>query len=215
MTKLTHRSMFLMLAAFSITQAQARLEVCNQSDLVLMIAVGYDTSKQRTVSEGWWKLYPGYCAVPVDVAFLKGNYYVHAESNSRSTMPGDEFNWGEERSLCVKMEDFRLPDSSQCRSGTAATRFDRVIKNWRNSNTVDIYHPERRYQNIHRTKIAGVQRLLSVLGYDVGDIDGIAGEKTVSALNEVGKTNGIFGFDFDQIYPVLERMIAKKQKLDG
>ena len=211
----SHLFLMLFLGLFVSTQAQARLEVCNQSDLVLMIAVGYDTTEERTVSEGWWKLYPGYCAVPVDVAFLKGNYYVHAESNPRSTMPGDAFTWGDDKPLCVELADFRMPNGNQCQDDNVAIKFNQVGKNWRNSNKVDIYYPKRRYENQFRAKVAGVQRLLSLLGYDVGDIDGIAGEKTVAALNEIGKLNKVFGFDLDQIFPILEQMIAKKQKLDN
>jgi len=195
-------------------QANARLEVCNQTDLVLMIAVGYDTVDDRTVSEGWWRLYPGYCEVPVDVALLEGKYYVHAESNPRSTMPGDAFSWGKEKQLCVEMADFRIPDANNCDADNVSIEFNQLAKNWRNTNKVDVYG-SRRYRNLFVTKVAGLQRMLSLLGYDVGDIDGVAGEKTVLALNAVGIANGVFGFDFDKMYPLLEQLIAKKQRLDN
>jgi len=204
----------LLLIAFLSSQANARLEVCNQTDLVLMIAVGYDTAQDRTATEGWWRLYPGYCEVPVDVAFLKGAYYLHAESNPRSTMPGDAFSWGEERKLCVQLADFRAPNANQCAAENVSVGFNKVDKNWRNSNVIDIYG-SRRYQNLFRTRVAGIQRMLSVLGHDVGDIDGVAGQKTVEALNTIALTNNVFGFDFDKIYPLLERLIASKQNLNN
>ncbi len=199
----------------SVERAEARIEVCNQTDLVLMVVVGYDTAKDRTATEGWWRIYPGMCEVPVDVAFLKGSYFVHAESNPRSTMPDDAFSWGEEKPLCVKLSDFRIPNGNECREGEVAISFNQVDKNWRNSNKVDIFYTKRSYENQFRTQVAGVQRMLSIIGYDVGVIDGVIGRKTTLALNEIGINNGIFGFDFERIFPALEKVIAEQQKLDN
>lgn len=178
-----------------------------------MVAVGYDTSDERTVSEGWWRVYPGYCQVPVDVAMLKGSYYVHAESSPSSTMPVDAFTWGDEKPLCVRLADFRIPNANVCQAGEVGLNFNQVDKNWRNSNRVDIFYSKRNYDSLFRAKVAGVQRMLSVLGYDVGKIDGRAGESTISLLNEIGKANGVFGFDFDQLFPLLEQLIAQRQRL--
>jgi len=208
-------SLFVLCFMLMSATASARLEVCNQTDLVLMVAVGYDTTEERTVSEGWWRLYPGTCEVPVDVALLKGRYYVHAESNPRSTMPGDAFTWGNGASLCTKSSDFRNTNGNQCGADDIAIEFSALEKNWRNQHTVDVYHNKRTYQNQFRARMAGIQRMLSIIGYDIGDIDGVAGEKTVNALNELGVTNGVFGFDFDKMFPLLEQVIAQRQKLDN
>lgn len=195
--------------------AEARLEVCNKTDLVLMVAVGYDTSDQRTASEGWWRVYPGYCEVPVDVALLEGQYYLHAESNPRSTMPNDSFTWGDETSLCVKQSDFRIPDSKQCAGEGVSINFNSLEKNWRNSNAVDIYHSKRKYKDDFAARVAGIQRLLSILGFDVGTVDGVVGKKTVAALNQVAPQKQIFGFDFRTVYPALEALIAEQHRLDN
>ncbi len=197
--------------------AHARLEICNQTDLVLMAAVGYDTIESRTATEGWWRVYPGFCEVPVDVAMLEGSYYVHVESNPRSTMPNDGFDWGSEKELCVQQNDFRVPEAMNCSSDNDSlkVKFNAVEKNWRNLNRVSIVHPQRRYQTIYRTRIAGIQRLLSIIGYDVGTIDGVIGQKTVEALNEIGTRNQVFGFDIKAMFPILEATIASQQKLDN
>lgn len=210
---LKHLVVFLVMG-LSYGNVQARLEVCNQTDLVLMVAIGYDTAVERTASEGWWRVYPGACEVPVDVSLLSGAYYVHAESNPRSTMPGDAFSWGNEQALCVQKMDFRNADGKQCANDEIAIKFNTVEKNWRNANRADVFHPTRKYENQFRTKMAGVQRLLSILGYDVGTIDGVAGEKTVTALNEIGRKNEVFGFDFERLFPLLEQLIVKQQRLN-
>ena len=214
-SKLIKKLLLLTTLALASHQAQARLEVCNQTDLVLMVAVGYDTADERVASEGWWKIYPGFCEVPIDVTLVKGGYYLHAESNPRSTMPNDSFTWGEKTPLCVELADFRLPDARVCPVGKIAINFNLVDKNWRNTNQVDIFYSKRRYENIFRVKVAGLQRLMSLLGYPIGEIDGQLGEVTVTALNQILQANRIFGFDFKRIYPVLEAMIAEKQKLDN
>ena len=180
-----------------------------------MVAVGYDTSEDRVASEGWWRIYPGFCEVPVDVAMLRGNYYVHAESNPRSTMPADAFTWGEEAALCVELSDFRNTDARQCPAGKILINFNTVEKNWRNSNKVDIYYAKRGYDDTFQVKIAGVQRLLSVLGYDLDQVDGALNEQTVSILNQIGVTHGVFGFDFKRVFPLLEQLIAQQHKLDN
>ena len=195
--------------------AHARLEVCNKTDLVLMVAVGYDTSDERTASEGWWRVSPGFCEVPVDVALLKGQYYLHAESNPRSTMPNDSFFWGDETSLCVRSSDFRIPDSKQCKGEGTATKFSSLEKNWRNSNTIDISHGQRKYKDDFAAQVAGIQRLLSILGFDIGVVDGVVGKKTVAALNQVTLQKKVFGLDLRAIYPVLEELIAEQHKLDS
>ena len=193
----------------------ARLEVCNKTDLVLMVAVGYDTTESRTVSEGWWRVYPGFCEVPVDVALLDGKYYVHAESNPRSTMPEDGFSWGDEKVLCVQLSDFRIADGNQCADTDVAINFNVQEKNWRNSNSTNIYHSKRSYKDDFAVKVAGIQRLLSILGFEIGDIDGVIGKKTVAALHQVGLQTQIFGFDFKAIYPALESLIAEQHKLNN
>lgn len=180
-----------------------------------MIAVGYDTTDNRTASEGWWRVYPGFCEVPVDVALLNGNYYVHAESNPRSTMPNDGFTWGEDKPLCVQLSDYRLPDGNRCNDDDVAIGFNVVKKNWRNTSKADIYLGKRSYKDQFAAQVAGVQRLLSILGFDVGEIDGVIGKKTVAALNQIGLNNQVFGFDFKSIFPVLENLIAQQQKLDN
>ncbi len=214
-TPWVQRFAVLIALALSHGSVQARLEVCNQTDLVLMVAVGYDTTAERTASEGWWRIYPGACEVPVDLALLSGAYYVHAESNPKSTMPGDAFSWGEQRALCVQKIDFRNADGNQCANDEIAIKFNTIEKNWRNTNRADVFHSTRKYENQFRTKMAGIQRLLSMLGYDVGVIDGVAGEKTITALNEIGRENQIFGFDFERLFPLLEQLIAKQQRLNN
>jgi len=212
------RVLFLSLVSLLLltaNRADARLEVCNQTDLVLMVVVGYDTTEARTVTEGWWRIYPGMCEVPVDVSLLKGSYFVHAESNPRSTMPDDAFTWGEQTRLCVKLSDFRTPNGKQCGENDISIPFNQIEKNWRNSNKVDIFYAKRAYDDQFSTQVAGIQRMLSIIGYEIDEINGVLDEKTTFALGQIGARNNIFGLDFVSMYPTLEKIIADQQRLDN
>ena len=107
----------------------------------------------------------------------------------------------------------RLLVSNQCLDGEIAVNFNRIKLDWNNPAKVDIYNDKRTYQNLTFAKVAGVQRMLSILGYDIDEIDGILEEKTTRALNEIGAANGVFGFNFKQLFPLLEQLIAIKHKL--
>lgn len=207
--------MLLLFNAATVSIAHARLEVCNKTDLVLMVVAGYDTTEDRTVSEGWWRIYPGFCEVPVDVAMLKGNYYLHAESNPRSTMPDDAFTWGEPTPLCVQLQDFRLPNARFCKQGDPVVTFKAIDKSWRNSNVVNIEHPDRRYDDLFAAKVAGLQRLMSIIGVEIPEVNGILDEPTVAGLHQLGVQQRVAGFDFPRIFPILEATLAQQQKLDN
>ena len=47
--------------------------------------------------------------------------------------------------------------------------------------------------------------MLSIIGYDIGNIDGVIGEKTVIAMNEIASRNNIFGFDFASMFPIIRK----------
>lgn len=195
-----------------IEPVHARLNVCNHTDLVLLVAVGFDNAETNKIqTEGWWRIYPGSCEVPVDLSQVKGSYFLRAESNPVSTMTDDAFDWGAEKSLCIKSNDFDLEGMDECRGDARSAPFNRIGKSGSNANTANIYHPQRRYLHLFRTKVAGIQRLLSILGYEIGTIDGVMGEKTMVALNEVATTYNISGYDLDKMYPILENVIAQAQ----
>jgi hypothetical protein len=102
--------------------------------------------------------------VPIDVAMIKGDYYLHAESNPRSSMPVDAFNWGEEKPLCVEPNDFRIPDGDFCKDRNTVVKFNKVDKSWGNHNKIEVRYSKRSYQNKQLVKVAGTQCLLSMLG---------------------------------------------------
>ena len=206
--KLLTKSTLLMVVLVGLYSPStfARLKVCNETDLVLMVSVGYNHTDNQIASQGWWKIYPGFCEIPVDVAMLSGDYFVHAESDPRSTMPIDTFTWGSGLVLCVQTQDFRIPDGNFCNKEDRAVAFSKVKKNFRNSNVETIKHSKRRYKHEFATQVAGIQRLLSLLGYDVGVIDGVLGLKTVTILNELHNVYQISPLDFKIVFELLEKL---------
>lgn len=206
------RYLIILLLSMQSLPASARLEVCNHSDLVMLVATAFDTAEGHINTEGWWKIYPGTCEIPIDASNRNGVYYLHAESATDTTIPSDSFTWGQEKSLCVSLaSDFELADAEFCATDNSRVDFNAVRKEPNNTDKVDLINPARTYLNLSRSKIAGVQRMLSILGYDIGDIDGIAGEKTVEVLHQITLANQLFAFDFEKKYPLLEQLIIDKQ----
>ncbi len=203
---------FIIISLYS-SSAVARLTVCNNSDLVMMVSAAYDTDESRIATEGWWKIYPGFCQETVNLPMLSGNYYFHAESSPITTIPVDRFSMGEGSVLCVQAADFRNPDSTQCQANEVAVGFTKIEKNWRNSHTIAIDHSKRKYKDEFATQVAGVQRILTILGFDVGAVDGVLGKKTLDAINAVTAHQQLIGLNFETLYPSLEALILQEMKL--
>ena len=206
--------LILLLNVITLSEsAFARLTVCNNSDLVMMVAAAYDTDETRVVSEGWWKIFPGFCQETVNLPMLSGNYYFHAESSPISTVPVDSFSMGEGTVLCVVASDFRNPNAAFCEDGEIAVGFTKIEKNWRNSHTIAIDHSKRRYKDEFATRVAGVQRMLTILGFEIGVIDGVLGKNTLEAINAVSQHQQLVGMDFQTLYPALENLILNQMNL--
>ena len=295
--------------------ASARLEICNETDLILLVAVGYHTaipmekdtdelygwvyhpgpdepldeepevddaptnelveqladpadpaelvgwvyhSVGRIATQGWWKIYPGFCETPVDLTLMTENYWVHAEADPRTTVPSDTFTWGEEAMFCVQRADFRITHNAQCpQPGSILVGFQKIQKAWNNENRISIFHPERVYRDfptddpedqgddqaeevaeeseapvgddgeateegrieitesseddLLRVQIAGIQRLLYLLGYSPGAVDGVLSSTTFDEMNRYATNHQLIGFDTEGMIYIIEDEIVGKQ----
>ena len=302
--------------------ASARLEICNETDLILLVAVGYHTaipmvedadelegwvyhpesedtvdaveemavgtneivteeaagpvepaeplgwayhSVGRIATQGWWKIYPGFCETPVDLTLMTASYWVHAEADPRTTVPTDTFTWGEEGMFCVQRADFRIPHNAQCpQPGSLLVGFQKILKTWNNENRISIFHPARVYRDFAselgvepladdaetedaaaeevadgstdetgeedvestqgrievtesseddmlKVQIAGIQRLLYLLGYNPGSVDGLLSSATFAEMNRSAANHQLIGFDTKGMIFIIEDEIVGKQ----
>lgn len=86
--------------------AQAGLEVCNDTDLVQSVAIGFKGDTDWT-SEGWWNIDPGDCAVVVGGDLTRRYYYYYAESDAA------DFE-GQNYLFCGTREVFSIVGDTDC-----------------------------------------------------------------------------------------------------
>ena len=84
--------------------------------------------------------------------------------------------------FCVGHDNFTLPATQSChRGGQKIARFT-AVKPTETEKGLVAYLAEEAEYNDEQARDAGIQRLLTIAGYDAGPIDGVRGEKTDAAL---------------------------------
>ncbi len=184
----------LMLAMFAVaalmsfsTAAHAEYQFCNKTSYVLKTAIGYQ-DKGRWFSEGWWVVQPGRCETIISEALDKPVYYTFARSVA-AHKGGIKYFAGNQR-LCVKTDKFRLEGRDDCERRGAIERLFAKIDigdkdKWSTSFT------ETSDFTLERARIAGVQRLLTDLGFRPGRIDGLMGKRTRNGIYKFKRDNGL------------------------
>lgn len=160
------------------TPAAASVRLCNETSYVLHTAAAY----QRGVaskSEGWIELLPGECATALAKMPDDATAFVYARSDAAHAGEGLLFS-GSER-FCVGKEgdQFTIEGRRECRRrGYIEADFAPVT---RSNNASNVDFTEKRDFGRRRAVMAGIQRLLTDLRYDVGTVDGFGGERTREA----------------------------------
>jgi uncharacterized membrane protein len=86
--------------------AQAELRLCNKTEHQQGVSVGYK-SGEDWVSEGWWELPPGSCAVPITGDLASRYYYYRAE------VGGGDFT-GEGYFFCTSETEYTIVGDTEC-----------------------------------------------------------------------------------------------------
>lgn len=99
--------------------ARAGLEICNQTDELQSIAIGFKGETDWT-SQGWWNIPPGDCAVLIGGALTKRYYYYYADS------AGGGFR-GQDFTFCTRNDEFSVTGDTDCESrGYTKTGFREI-----------------------------------------------------------------------------------------
>jgi uncharacterized membrane protein len=87
--------------------------------------------------------------------------------------------------FCIADGNFIIAAAKTCqaRSGQRLTRFSQ-IKPSENEQVLTAYLGEEADYDPAQARLAGIQRLLVIAGYDANPIDGLEGEKTTTALDQ-------------------------------
>lgn len=153
------------------TSAGAALKLCNRTSYVIYAATG-SIAGEGAVTQGWSRILPGACQMPMREALNKGKYFVYARSSLAHA--GISRAWGGDRQLCAKDANFAMRVPASAIRCTADDMFllpfaaidTQHQKSW--AMTLDEAPAFKSLQDAER---AGLKRLLRDQGAKIGAID--------------------------------------------
>ncbi len=168
------------------TSASAELSVCNRTSYIAEIAIGLE--KQNTVSaRGWFRIDPGQCQQVIDDPLESELVYIHARTPGvYGSAPLPQSGHSD---LCIQNRDFNLPNARGCGASQMA-RFTAVKPSASEKGPIANLGEEADYDTT-QARLAGIQRLLVIAGYDANPIDGVQGGKTQNAIAQFLKDRGL------------------------
>jgi uncharacterized membrane protein len=172
-----------MLAALGLaTPARADLQFCNKTSYVLDLALGLE-EKGAAATRGWFRVDPGACRTVLQGALTAETAYLHARAlGAYGPSPLPQAGHAD---FCVADGNFVIAAAKSCqtRSGQRLARFSQ-IKPSETEQGLTAYLGEEADYDPSQARLAGVQRLLVIAGYDANPIDGLEGKKTTAALDQ-------------------------------
>src|SRR5947199_4613716 len=172
-----------LLATVGLTApARADLQFCNKTSYVLDLALALE-EKSAAATRGWFRVDPGQCKPVLQGAITAEKVFVHARGLAAygpSPLPQ-----AGHADFCVAEGNFVVAAAKSCqtRAGQRLARFSQ-IKPSENEQGLTAYLGEEADYDPAQARLAGIQRLLVVGGYDANPIDGLEGRKTTAALDQ-------------------------------
>jgi uncharacterized membrane protein len=170
------------LAAFVLSlgaTAHADLQLCNRMSYVVQAAVGLEQNGVVT-TRGWFRIDPGQCRTVLEGSAEADAYYLHAR-----TLPlygAAPLPQAGHVDLCVSENDFTIAPARRCaRPGERLARFTAVRPSAVEQGLSASFAEDAEYTG-EQARDAGIQRLLTIAGYDATPIDGVRGPKFDAAL---------------------------------
>ena len=93
--------------AMSVTAAHADFRVCNATQSLVGVAIGY-RAKTGWVTEGWWHIDASTCKTLIEGPLSSRYYYLYAEDAERGG------RWDGEINMCVAEKEFEINGINDC-----------------------------------------------------------------------------------------------------
>jgi uncharacterized membrane protein len=173
---------------FSSAPARADLKLCNRMSYVVEAAIGID-DKSATATRGWFRIDPASCRVVVQGTLHADRVLLNARAlgvYGSSPIPQNGTD-----TLCVAQDNFVIAAARQCRSGQTPAQFTQITPTQTDDGNLVAYLAEDSEYDDEQARLAGIQRLLVIAGYDAAPIDGVDGPKTQAALSAFLKSRGL------------------------
>jgi uncharacterized membrane protein len=172
----------------SAAPAYADLKLCNRMSYVVEVAIGID-DKAATATRGWFRIDPAACRIVAQGTLTADRILLNARAlgvYGSSPIPqsgGD--------TLCIAPDNFVIAAARQCRSGQSPAPFTQINPTRTDDGNLVAYLAEDSEYDDEQARLAGIQRLLVVAGYDAAPIDGVDGPKTQAALAAFRRNRGL------------------------
>lgn len=169
--------------------ANADLEICNKTSYVLETALAVE-ERGAAATRGWFRSAPGECKTVLQGRVEANKLFLHARAlpiygGSPLAQVGDA-------DFCIAEGHFVIAGASKCpaRSGQRLVRFT-AVKPSEGENGLTANLAETANYSLTQARLAGIQRLLVLGGYDANPIDGVEGKKTELALAQFLRDRGL------------------------
>lgn len=169
------------------------IDLCNQSSFVVDVALGFQTG-DGAATKGWFRSNPGTCIEVIKDDVGADRLLLHARPLPLYGAPPD--TEATDSRLCIREPDFVIAGATECvRDGQVMANFVYVTPE-DNGERQAIAIDEPADYSLASASTAGIQRLLALVGYDVGLVDGLSGSRTQAALDsflserDVPRTDG-------------------------
>ena len=159
--------------------AYAELTLCNRTSYRVDAAVGLE-KRANVATRGWFRIDPGECRQVVDGALDVDMVYVHARTPPvYGSAPMPQAGHAD---LCIRDDNFEIANARGCPTSQQARFTAAQPSDSPKGPTVNLAE-EADYDDA-QARLAGIQRLLAIAGYDAYPIDGVQGAKTQAALTK-------------------------------
>ncbi|MGC6534647.1 MAG: DUF1036 domain-containing protein [Parvibaculales bacterium] len=162
----------------SPTSAEAALRLCNDTSYVLHVAAAYQQGV-ASKTEGWVEVLPGDCESALADLPAEAQAFVYAKSDSAHAGKGLVFDGSERFCVAADLSRFTVEGRRDCRRRGYVEADLTPVADASGRRTVTF--TEKDDFGRRRARMAGTQRLLTDLQYEVGTIDGFGGERTREA----------------------------------
>ena len=157
--------------------AHAELTLCNRTSYQMEAAIGLE-KRANVTTRGWFRIDPGQCKQAIDGAYDSDMAYVHARTPPVYGSAPLPQNGNAE--FCIRSGDFEIANGRSC-PVTQQARFSPAQPSDSPKGPAINLAEEADYDDA-QARLAGIQRLLVIAGYDASPIDGVQGAKTQAAL---------------------------------
>lgn len=165
------------IAVLAARPAAAELTLCNRTSYQMDVAIGLE-KRANVATRGWFRVDPGQCRQAIEGAIDADMVYLHARTPPvYGSAPLPQSGNAE---FCVRDRDFEIANARGCPL-SQQVRFSPARPSDSPKGPVVNLAEEADYDDA-QARLAGIQRLLVIAGYDAHPIDGVQGAKTQAAL---------------------------------